>query len=117
MNLTLKEKMACLFTIQALADCDGRKNREEIEMITRCSHVLGVKDEEIGIIFDSCFMTLDEVVAIIKPMDKMKKVLLEECMKKIMEADGPANEKEIGTWWGIQMQLDLPTWISRKNDE
>ena len=117
MDLTLKEKMACLFTIKALADCDGRRNSEEIDVLTKCLRVLNVKNDERGIIWDSSYMTLDEVVAIIKPMDHMKKVLLEECMKKIMEADGPANETEIGTWWGIQMQLELPTWISHKNGD
>lgn len=31
-----------------------------------------------------------------------------------MEADGPTNETERGTWWTIQMEHKLPTWISNK---
>lgn len=118
MNFTREEKKACVFILMSLADCDGRRNREEIRMLSRCSDVLGIStDELLGGLLEEVSWTMNTsiVESIVKPMVETKKVVLEECMKKIMEADGPANDTEIGTWWSIQMNNDLPTWISRKN--
>lgn len=118
MEFTLKEKKACIFILMALADCDGRRNMEEIEMLERCSTVLGITIDEMlgGLLESASFMSKTEIESIVKPMDKLKKSLLEDCMAKIMKADGPANETEIGVWWTIQMSYDLPEWVSRKND-
>lgn len=118
MNFTQDEKKACLFTLMSLADCDGRRNMDEIDVLVRCNSVLGISHEEMlgGISFAATMMTISAVENIIKPMDSTKKMILEECMKKMMEADGPANETEIGQWWGIQMQLNLPSWVASKRN-
>lgn len=117
MNFTTDEKKACLYTLLSLADCDGKRNMEEIDVLVRCNRVLGVSQDEMlgGISFAATMMTLQSVESIVKRMDNSKQIILEECMKKMMEADGPANETEIGTWWGIQMQLNLPSWRAQKN--
>jgi len=116
MEFTIKEKKACLFILLALADCDGKRNREEINVLKRCNTVLGITLDEMlgGIAFEASYMAKSEAKSIINPMSESKKLILEECMNKIMEADGPANETEIGTWWTIQMEHELPTWISNK---
>ena len=117
MEFSYKEKKACLLILMALADCDGRRNREEIQVLKRCNTVLGVTIDEMlgGITFEASYMAKNEVKSIINPMSESKKLILEECMRKIMEADGPANETERGTWWTIQMEHELPTWLSRNN--
>ena len=117
MNFSFDEKKACLYTLISLADCDGKRNMEEIDVLVRCNNVLGVTHEEMlgGISFAATMMSLQSVESIVKRMDSAKQMILEECMKKMMEADGPANETEIGTWWGIEMQLDLPSWRANKN--
>lgn len=118
MNFTLEERTACLLVLMALADCDGRRNNDEIDVLLRCNKVLGITHEDMlaGIINKAHLMPITKVESIIKPMDATKKYILEQCMVKIMEADGPANEKELSTWWGIQMQLNLPRWQSVKNN-
>ena len=116
-EFTYQEKKACLFLLIALADCDGRRNKEEIRMLTRSNTVLGVTTDEMlgGISFSATSMSLNEVNSIVSSMNSTKKSILEKCMEKIMEADGPANYTEINAWWAIQLSNNLPTWVSRKN--
>ncbi len=118
MDFTHEEKKACVLILMSLADCDGRRNSKEIEILVKCSNVLGVSTDELlgGLLQEAALLSDDDLKSILKPMDSPKKIVLEECMKKIVEADGPANDTEIGVWWTIQMEYDLPTWVSRKKE-
>ena len=116
MEFTKEEKKACLYVLMALASCDGPRNEKELDMLVRCGDVLGVTlDEMLGGMADyAARMSLSTVETIIKPMDNSKKLVLESCMRKMVEADGPTNDTERGAWWTIEMTCDLPTWVSRK---
>ena len=92
---------------------------EEIDVLVRCNRVLGVSHDEMlgGISFAATMMTLQSVESIVKRMDNSKQIILEECMKKMMEADGPANETEIGTWWGSKCNLTSHLGVLKRTNK
>jgi len=117
MVFSLEEKKACIFILIAIADCDGKRNRDEMRELSNCSRILRIGLDEYwnNILFELSTMTQNEIVSIVKPMDIEKKAILESCMKNVIEADGIANETELLYWWDMSEIFELPSLELRKH--
>lgn len=119
MEFTYTEKLACLWTLMSLAECDGPRTYEENGLLASVCGNFGITMAEVamGIINEvGMFMSQSKAEETIKPMPFSKKKVLENAMIEIMELD-PVNENKLNCWWGMQMAFDLPEWISRKNEK
>ena len=105
---TKEEKLAFLYAIRALADCDGKRTDGELDVLVSQSKIAGINMFELSsYLNESTSLGAEKVCSIVSNMSVSNKGIVLNGLNAILVADGTPNPIEMETFNNMKMAMCL----------